>query len=124
MDWRSLSKFAGAHAAIYDFSTCPDKPVNCATQVRQAIRLYEARTLGILPVLQAPPADNACSISQLAKTMDERIGTVSARIKLLLHARLIIQHRQVQLAIYSVAHEHAFRLIREQLQPCPARISS
>jgi ArsR family transcriptional regulator len=56
------------------------------------------------------------SVSHLAEVLDERVGTVSARLRILLQADLVSRQRQGQSAIYSIADEHVFQLISNALE--------
>lgn len=51
------------------------------------------------------------SVSELAEIEDDKIGTVSARLKVLLHARLVTRRREGRLAIYAIADTHVMNLI-------------
>ncbi len=67
------------------------------------------RTLTVL-------AEQPYSVSHLAEVLGERVGTVSARLRVLLQADLVSRQRQGQSAIYSIADEHVFQLISNALE--------
>ncbi|WP_420429041.1 ArsR/SmtB family transcription factor [Algiphilus sp.] len=87
-----------------------------ASQLREAAAIFHALSdparLNTLTLLASQPQ----SVSHLAEAMGERIGTVSARLKVLLQARLVTRSRQGQSAIYSLADEHVFQLIANALE--------
>ena len=87
-----------------------------ASQLTEAAAIFQALSdparLHTLTLLAATPS----SVSQLAEAMQERIGTVSARLKVLLQARLVSRRRQGQSAVYSIADEHVFQLIANALE--------
>ncbi|MBY8966602.1 MAG: metalloregulator ArsR/SmtB family transcription factor [Algiphilus sp.] len=87
-----------------------------ASQLREAAAIFHALSdparLNTLTLLAAQPQ----SVSHLAEAMGERIGTVSARLKVLLQARLVTRSRQGQSAIYSLSDEHVFQLIANALE--------
>ena len=87
-----------------------------ASQLTEAAAIFQALSdparLQTLTLLAATPS----SVSQLAEAMQERIGTVSARLKVLLQARLVSRRRQGQSAVYSIADEHVFQLIANALE--------
>lgn len=87
-----------------------------ANQLMAAAGIFHAlsdearlRTLTLL-------SDKPSSVTHLADAMGERVGTVSARLKVLLQARLVSRSRQGQSAIYSLADEHVFQLIANALE--------
>lgn len=87
-----------------------------ASQLSEAAAIFQALSdparLSTLTLLASEPQ----SVSHLAEAMGERIGTVSARLKVLLQARLVTRSRQGQSAIYSLADEHVFQLIANALE--------
>ncbi len=56
-------------------------------------------------------AERERGVSELAVVEDEKIGTVSARLKVLLTARLVKRRKEGQNAIYSIADHHVLALI-------------
>ncbi|AFJ03045.1 Transcriptional regulatory protein, ArsR family [Methylophaga frappieri] len=86
------------------------------SQYTEAAALFHAlsdagrlRTLAIL-------AEQSSSVSHLAEVTGERIGTVSARLKVLLQANLVTRRREGQSAIYSIADQHVLELIHNALE--------
>jgi DNA-binding transcriptional ArsR family regulator len=51
------------------------------------------------------------NVGDLAQNERDRIGTVSARLKVLLQARLVKRRREGKAAIYSIADAHVFKLV-------------
>ena len=51
------------------------------------------------------------NVGELVQAEQERIGTVSARLKVLLQARLVKRRREGKKAIYAIADEHVFKLV-------------
>ena len=56
-------------------------------------------------------APGEMSVSQLAKWEEEKITTTSARLKVLLTARLLKRRRQGQTILYSIADAHVLSLV-------------
>jgi len=56
-------------------------------------------------------ADKERSVGELSQIEGEKIGTVSARLKVLLSARLVARRREGQTAIYSIADAHVLALV-------------
>ncbi|MGA1834165.1 ArsR/SmtB family transcription factor [Rhizobium wenxiniae] len=56
-------------------------------------------------------AEHERSVGELSQIEDEKIGTVSARLKVLLTARLVKRRKEGQNAIYSIADHHVLALI-------------
>lgn len=56
-------------------------------------------------------AERERSVSELSEIEGEKIGTVSARLKVLLTARLVRRRKNGQSAIYSIADNHVLALI-------------
>ena len=56
-------------------------------------------------------AEREHSVGELSEIEAEKIGTVSARLKVLLTARLVKRRKDGQNAIYSVADHHVLALI-------------
>nr|WP_225702801.1 metalloregulator ArsR/SmtB family transcription factor [Bradyrhizobium cenepequi] len=52
------------------------------------------------------------NVGELAQTEHEAVGTVSARLKVLLQARLVKRRREGKNAIYSIADDHVFKLVK------------
>lgn len=85
-------------------------------QLEEAASIFQAlsevsrlRTLTLL-------AERPHSVSELAEASDERVGTVSARLKILHQARLVTRRREGQSAVYSIADDHVFQLIANALE--------
>jgi len=55
------------------------------------------------------------SVGELAAFEGEKIGTVSARLKVLLSARLVARRKQGQTALYSLADAHVLALIENSI---------
>jgi DNA-binding transcriptional ArsR family regulator len=55
------------------------------------------------------------NVGDLAQNERDRIGTVSARLKVLLQARLVKRRREGKTAIYSIADAHVFRLVKNAI---------
>ena len=51
------------------------------------------------------------NVGELVQTEHDRIGTVSARLKVLLQARLVKRRREGKTAIYAIADAHVFKLV-------------
>jgi ArsR family transcriptional regulator len=51
------------------------------------------------------------NVGELAQTERDRVGTVSARLKVLLQARLVKRRREGKNAVYAIADDHVFKLI-------------
>lgn len=52
------------------------------------------------------------NVGELADAEHDRVGTVSARLKVLLQARLVKRRREGKNAIYSIADDHVFQLVK------------
>ncbi len=52
------------------------------------------------------------NVGELAEAEHDRVGTVSARLKVLLQARLVKRRREGKNAIYSIADDHVFQLVK------------
>lgn len=59
---------------------------------------------------------NEYGVSELAALENEKIGTVSARLKVLLQARLVRRTKAGQNAIYSIADKHIIELVRNAVE--------
>ena len=55
------------------------------------------------------------NVGDLAQNERDRIGTVSARLKVLLQARLVKRRREGKTAIYSIADAHVFKLVKNAI---------
>ena len=51
------------------------------------------------------------NVGELAQAEHDRVGTVSARLKVLLQARLVKRRREGKNAIYAIADDHVFKLV-------------
>jgi ArsR family transcriptional regulator len=56
------------------------------------------------------------NVGELAEIEGERIGTVSARLKVLLHARLVRRRREGKTAIYTIADAHVLGLVKNAVE--------
>ncbi|WP_265975012.1 ArsR/SmtB family transcription factor [Brucella intermedia] len=54
-------------------------------------------------------------VSELSELEGERIGTVSARLKILLNARLVKRRKEGQNAFYSIADHHVLALVENAI---------
>ena len=85
-------------------------------QLAEAASIFQALSdvsrLHTLTLLAAKPRN----VSEIADATNERIGTVSARLKVLLQARLVERRREGQSAVYSIADDHVFQLIANALE--------
>jgi len=59
--------------------------------------------------------DGERSVGELAKLEEEKIGTVSARLKVLLSSRLVTRRKQGQTALYSLADAHVLALVENAI---------
>jgi len=55
------------------------------------------------------------SVGELAELEGEKIGTISARLKVLLSARLVTRRKQGQTVIYSLADAHVLALVENAI---------
>ena len=60
-------------------------------------------------------AERELNVSQLAELENEKMQTMSARLKVLLAARLVNRRRAGQSAIYAIADRHVFHLVENAL---------
>ncbi|XSC44806.1 ArsR/SmtB family transcription factor [Bradyrhizobium sp. RDT10] len=79
-----------------------------STMFRALADLSRLRTLMAL-------AKHECSVTQLAEMEGEKIATVSARLKVLLSARLVTRRRDGQNIYYTIADAHVLGLIRNAI---------
>lgn len=56
-------------------------------------------------------AEKERSVGELSEIEGDKMGTVSARLKVLLTARLVNRRKEGQNAIYSIADNHVLALI-------------
>jgi DNA-binding transcriptional ArsR family regulator len=61
-------------------------------------------------------AHGEMNVSQLAELDKEKITTVSARLKILLTARLLNRRRVGQTAVYSIADTHVLNLVHNSIE--------
>ncbi len=59
--------------------------------------------------------DREHSVGELARIEAEKLGTISARLKVLLTARLVKRRRAGQTAFYAIADTHVLDLIRNAI---------
>jgi ArsR family transcriptional regulator, lead/cadmium/zinc/bismuth-responsive transcriptional repressor len=57
-------------------------------------------------------AEKECTVTELAEATDEKIGTVSARLKVLFMARLVKRRREGQNIRYTITDAHVVNLVR------------
>jgi ArsR family transcriptional regulator len=55
------------------------------------------------------------NVGELVQAEHDRIGTVSARLKVLLQARLVKRRREGKTAIYAIADAHVFKLVKNAI---------
>jgi ArsR family transcriptional regulator len=55
------------------------------------------------------------NVGELVQAEHDRIGTVSARLKVLLQARLVKRRREGKNAIYAIADAHVFKLVKNAI---------
>ena len=60
-------------------------------------------------------ADSEACVSELAEQENEKITTVSARLKVLSAGRLVRRRREAKHIFYALADEHVLRLIRNAI---------
>ncbi|MDF3905935.1 MULTISPECIES: metalloregulator ArsR/SmtB family transcription factor [Paracoccus] len=60
-------------------------------------------------------AEQERNVGELAEIEGVQIGTVSARLKLLLQARLVARRREGKAAIYSIADAHVLQLVENAI---------
>lgn len=56
-------------------------------------------------------AEKERNVSELAEIEGDKLGTVSARLKVLLQARLLKRRREGRTVIYTIADDHVLHLI-------------
>lgn len=85
-------------------------------QLEEAASMFKAlsdparlRTLVLL-------AARECNVGELAEIEDEKMGTVSARLKVLLQARLVTRRREGKTAIYAIADAHVLNLVENAIE--------
>lgn len=61
-------------------------------------------------------AHGELNVGQIAEMEDEKITTVSARLKVLLTARLLKRRRQGQAIFYSIADTHVLNLVNNAIE--------
>jgi DNA-binding transcriptional ArsR family regulator len=61
-------------------------------------------------------AERERSVSELCELEGEKIGTVSARLKVLLTARLVKRRKNGQNALYTIADNHVLALIENAIE--------
>lgn len=109
MDYRSsLLNRTGTH---HGHPPRPPAPLPSRSQIEAAAEIF--RALGEperLRLLLRLAADEAC-VSELADGENEKITTVSARLKVLSAARLVRRRREAKHVFYALADEHVLRLI-------------
>jgi len=60
-------------------------------------------------------AEKERSVGELSLIEEEKMGTVSARLKVLLAARLVSRRKEGQNAIYSIADHHVLALVENAI---------
>ena len=94
-------------------------PLPSRSQIEAAAEIF--RALGEperLRLLLRLGDDEAC-VSELAEGENEKITTVSARLKVLSAARLVRRRREAKHIYYALADEHVLRLIRDGIDHAP-----
>ena len=90
-------------------------PLPSRTQIEAAAELFRAlgdpERLRLLLHL----ADSEACVSELAEQENEKITTVSARLKVLSAGRLVRRRREAKHIFYALADEHVLRLIRNAI---------
>jgi DNA-binding transcriptional ArsR family regulator len=61
-------------------------------------------------------AEGELNVGQLAELEEEKITTVSARLKVLLAARLVTRRRAGQTIIYAIADAHVLNLVANAIE--------
>lgn len=61
-------------------------------------------------------AEGERNVGQIADIEQDKIGTVSARLKSLLHARLVKRRKDGKTVIYSISDDHVFQLIGNAIE--------
>ncbi len=56
------------------------------------------------------------NVGELAEIENDRVGTVSARLKVLLQARLVKRRREGKTAIYAIADDHVLGLVQNAIE--------
>ena len=56
------------------------------------------------------------SVGELAKLENEKIGTISARLRVLLQARLVRRRRHGKSVIYAIADSHVLNLVANTME--------
>lgn len=55
------------------------------------------------------------NVGELAELEGDKVGTVSARLKVLLQARLVKRRREAKTMVYSIADEHVITLVENAI---------
>jgi ArsR family transcriptional regulator len=61
-------------------------------------------------------ADGERNVSELAEMEGDKTGTVSARLQVLLNARLVTRRREGQTVIYAIADDHVLNLVTNAIE--------
>ena len=61
-------------------------------------------------------SDKQLSVSEISEVEQEKIGTISARLKVLHQARLVRRTRDGQNALYSIADKHIIDLVNNAIE--------
>ncbi len=61
-------------------------------------------------------ADGERNVSELAEMEGDKTGTVSARLQVLLNARLVTRQREGQTVIYAIADDHVLKLVANAIE--------
>ncbi|MEM8644653.1 MAG: metalloregulator ArsR/SmtB family transcription factor [Pseudomonadota bacterium] len=56
------------------------------------------------------------NVGEIAEIEDEKTGTVSARLQVLLNARLVKRRREGQTMIYALADDHVLNLVTNAIE--------
>ena len=61
-------------------------------------------------------ANGERNVSELAEMEGDKTGTVSARLQVLLNARLVTRRREGQTVIYAIADDHVLNLVTNAIE--------
>ena len=61
-------------------------------------------------------AEGERNVSELAEMEGDKTGTVSARLQVLLNARLVTRRREGQTVIYAIADDHVLNLVTNAIE--------
>jgi ArsR family transcriptional regulator len=61
-------------------------------------------------------ANGERNVSELAEMEGDKTGTVSARLQVLLNARIVTRRREGQTVIYAIADDHVLNLVTNAIE--------